>query len=998
MKNLSKIILSIIFAHIMSIVIAIPCFSSGLDFDPSKPLGTESISTFDDYLRETRADIIAFAEQEHGLSGIHSLPATTTAGLADYSPTSGRLIYNTTTGALLWGNGSAWVGTNGAVSVYYASISNYGNSLTTAVATIGATPTTLLIDSTATLSAGTVVPTTMELYFVGSGQVTLGNFNLTLNCSVRGPPSKIFNYSGGGVVLRGATGPGLVFADWFGAVGDGATNDRTAVVNAYLYHSSYRGTVAFYKGKNYVVRASETTIPQNVDLSFFPGSKITIYNSNLILNSSFSSSSLQQVFSLAAAGVVKRGSTGQASITPEAFGSGVASISAAISYFTDFAGDVVFSHGDYGITSALASISNSTLVVKSSANIVVTAPATLTLGGRVVSERPSSSWHSGTGTVIINSATFSGYVGDFKLPYGTYSVPVSATVPTTTKLICDRGATLSIATGVVLTINGSFEAGSYKVFDLVGTGVAAYGPNVQKIFTAWYGDDPTKVADSVPAIQQAFNASNSGGYYQKVVLGPGSFKFASKLVWKPFVQLEAQGASTKIYPTAIAIMIDDSAGDINPATGGQSYFHMVHGGFDIYGEDNGQNLIVFNTTQSLLSLIIPDINFYADDTYSQRFWYHAGEPVMGNIFGPWFIYNSLVPDGESIYFYSALGSNGNILQLKTGGGGTAAYLVTAHNWSIRHFQNTPPVDRITINAAGYVTTGKNWAFKITGFGNSYEAGSWFETSQAFLGLSKKSTDQSIVTASGYYYADDALDRNFFDMLHIEGYPITPTFVSADQITWVSASDLTGDFATGRHMLWKGANGIYGSNLVLSSTYIAGTMTVNRNTTTTGPAFPADISELRVQPQFKRINSKSAYPGYSVQRDMIFRESLKIGDSGPKFTESGGILTPSKGGIAKKAYSATYANPFAPDLSNGTYQYLTVTGAMLINPPTNCPIGTQFTIEVIQDAVGGYAITFDGQFKHSWSDTGNTANKRSTITFIRRSSVQYVQVGSQASYF
>jgi hypothetical protein len=53
----------------------------------------------------------------------------------------------------------------------------------------------------------------------------------------------------------------------------------------------------------------------------------------------------------------------------------------------------------------------------------------------------------------------------------------------------------------------------------------------------------------------------------------------------------------------------------------------------------------------------------------------------------------------------------------------------------------------------------------------------------------------------------------------------------------------------------------------------------------------------------------------------------------------------------------------------------------VNAPTNPVVGQEITIVFLQDGTGGRTVAgWNAAFKVSWSDTGNTLNKRSAITF------------------
>jgi len=98
------------------------------------------------------------------------------------------------------------------------------------------------------------------------------------------------------------------------------------------------------------------------------------------------------------------------------------------------------------------------------------------------------------------------------IPIGTWSIDSDITVPENINLKIVKGAILTITTGITLTINGSFEAGLYQVFDCVGTGTVY---NLKLVYPEWFG----ALGDNVNDDSDAFNASNdalptSGGVIQ----------------------------------------------------------------------------------------------------------------------------------------------------------------------------------------------------------------------------------------------------------------------------------------------------------------------------------------------------------------------------------------------------------------------------------------------------------------------------------------------------
>lgn len=98
---------------------------------------------------------------------------------------------------------------------------------------------------------------------------------------------------------------------------------------------------------------------------------------------------------------------------------------------------------------------------------------------------------------------------------GTYVIDSDLTIPANVALVMKMGAILQVATGKTLTINGSFEAELYQVFDCVGTGVVKI--NLSEIFVDWFID--VTGDDNALGINKAVEATSAKG---------GVVKFSSK--------------------------------------------------------------------------------------------------------------------------------------------------------------------------------------------------------------------------------------------------------------------------------------------------------------------------------------------------------------------------------------------------------------------------------------------------------------------------------------
>jgi len=98
-------------------------------------------------------------------------------------------------------------------------------------------------------------------------------------------------------------------------------------------------------------------------------------------------------------------------------------------------------------------------------------------------------------------------------------------------------------------------------------------------------------------------------------------------------------------------------------------------------------------------------------------------------------------------------------------------------------------------------------------------------------------------------------------------------------------------------------------------------------------------------------------------------------------------------------STAYAASITPSGSTGgeLVQVAALTGNILVNAPTNPVKGKILRFIFTQDGTGGWNVTWNAVFKQAWSDTGNLAGLKSTISFYY-DGANWVQVGAQSPYF
>jgi len=76
---------------------------------------------------------------------------------------------------------------------------------------------------------------------------------------------------------------------------------------------------------------------------------------------------------------------------------------------------------------------------------------------------------------------------------------------------------------------------------------------------------------------------------------------------------------------------------------------------------------------------------------------------------------------------------------------------------------------------------------------------------------------------------------------------------------------------------------------------------------------------------------------------------------------------------------------------------TLTAARLVAAPLNPTPGQRLTFTFIQNGTGGWAVTWNAIFKVNWTNTGNTANKRSSIT-VAYDGTNWIDVAAQSTWF
>ena len=191
-----------------------------------------------------------------------------------------KIVLKTSAGVTIWTLDN--VAGIGETSI--TDIGDWAGDFDAAITAIAATETTLYVDSAATMSADVTVPATCTVIIQKGGSIAQSSnaltFNgplimqggtitndatLTINSVLDAGPYKIFASTTGAVA--GNPIARETIPEWWGAVGDGVTNDYTAL-NAALTHwlqRTVKGEFRFTSGKNYLCNtALSYTISSNV--------------------------------------------------------------------------------------------------------------------------------------------------------------------------------------------------------------------------------------------------------------------------------------------------------------------------------------------------------------------------------------------------------------------------------------------------------------------------------------------------------------------------------------------------------------------------------------------------------------------------------------------------------------------------------------------------------------------------------------------------------------
>lgn len=131
--------------------------------------------------------------------------------------------------------------------------------------------------------------------------------------------------------------------------------------------------------------------------------------------------------------------------------------------------------------------------------------------------------------------------------------------------------------------------------------------------------------------------------------------------------------------------------------------------------------------------------------------------------------------------------------------------------------------------------------------------------------------------------------------------------------------------------------------------------------------------------------------------------LRVEDTASVYLGEAAFLNISVGAGARvirkmpKAVTLSHALTIAVNAALGTDFTVTIFDNDTMGAPTNPSIGQRIKFTIIQEStVGGFTMSWNAVYKVSWSNTGNTVNKRSSIEF-QYDGTNWNQCSAQAPY-
>jgi hypothetical protein len=156
------------------------------------------------------------------------------------------------------------------------------------------------------------------------------------------------------------------------------------------------------------------------------------------------------------------------------------------------------------------------------------------------------------------------------IPAGTHDITANLTIPVNVTLKPERGATLTVTTTKILTINGGLDAGLYQVFSCSGTGTVVFGNKVPKVYVQWFGAKGDGSTDDGVVINQAATCARASTC--KTIIFP-AVGYSTALGYKTTNQLDLRQLNIEASGTEI---LSDFDGDATVLAGGPAGANSAH--------------------------------------------------------------------------------------------------------------------------------------------------------------------------------------------------------------------------------------------------------------------------------------------------------------------------------------------------------------------------------------------------------------------------------------
>lgn len=549
-----------------------------------------------------------------------------------------------------------------------------------------------------------------------------------------------------------------------------------------------------------------------------------------------------------------------------------------------------------------------------------------------------------------------------RIPTGAWAITADLTVPANVTLKPERGAVINIASTKTLTINGGLEAGLYRIFSCTGTGKVSFGAGVVKeVYPEWWGAKADGTTNDQPAIQLAVDSlppyvgtsDNAAPVYTdggKIKLSRGTYYVTSPMVLSNYHWLDGSGTSTVIKngtDSSAAIAVGDGNTFVhrvritNLSIKGSCTGVYVSGGYGIYAQKaircNFGPVWIYGTTDSGIRLKGSGYTYVENGSYIQSTSNYGIEC------------SSL--EGGADFWQTSTWIKDCTIRTNAQAG-----IVVRGSSTVRIKDNTIESNGLVgeqIGSAGHksVTT---YSMNVYLVGATYcgVENNYMEHSSAAAG-----TQVQTVLAHGYF---NKVDKNDF-------------------VNYVGA------------ILWSGKDA-GGSVGTCNYNYIN-----NNNFSGTAQCLQTLHEATVVPPNRNNFLNNTGMQWYDQDGNYTYNNA------------SAGMFERAYQTV--QAYSTASGTTYAPDFgyyAGAGIQYdgwplgdivqITLTDNITMSAPTNLPTSKEITYVFIQDGTGGRTVTFSSDYKVTWSDTGNTASKRSTIKFYKdESSNKLVQVGGQSPY-